>query len=95
MSSQAVVSLPAVARTWLQIRVDLLGTAASDLDPCPGRILIVAPAHTFEELADAINQAFARWDLSHLHEFELADGAGSASRATSTRPSSSGRTRRR
>jgi hypothetical protein len=22
----------------------------------------------------AINAAFARWDLSHLHEFELADG---------------------
>lgn len=36
--------------------------------------MIVGPAHTFEALADAINAAFARWDLSHLHEFELADG---------------------
>jgi hypothetical protein len=63
-----------VARTWLQLRVDLLGTAGSDLAPAPGRILIVGPAHTFEQLAEAINQAFARWDLSHLHEFELADG---------------------
>ena len=25
-------------------------------------------------LAEAVNAAFARWDLSHLHEFELADG---------------------
>jgi hypothetical protein len=63
-----------VARTWLQIRVDLLGGGGMDLRPPPGRILIVAPSHTFEQLADAINQAFARWDLSHLHEFELSDG---------------------
>jgi Plasmid pRiA4b ORF-3-like protein len=35
---------------------------------------MVGPGHTFAQLADAINQAFARWDLSHLHEFELADG---------------------
>jgi hypothetical protein len=53
-----------VARTWLQIRVDLLGGAAWNLDPSPGRILIVGPGHSFEQLADAINQAFARWDLS-------------------------------
>jgi hypothetical protein len=63
-----------VARTWLQIRVDLLGGPGFDLKPTPGRIFLVGPAHTFEQLADAINQAFARWDLSHLHEFELADG---------------------
>ena len=42
--------------------------------PPPGRIFIVGPSHTFLALADAINAAFARWDLSHLHEFELADG---------------------
>jgi Plasmid pRiA4b ORF-3-like protein len=63
-----------VAKTWLQIRVELLGTAGTDLAQPPGRILIVGPGHTFAQLADAINQAFARWDLSHLHEFELADG---------------------
>lgn len=63
-----------MARTWLQIRVDLLGGPGFDLEPTPGRIFIVGPAHTFAQLADAINQAFARWDLSHLHEFELADG---------------------
>ena len=42
--------------------------------PSPGPIFIVSPSHTFEELAEAINSAFSRWDRSHLHEFELADG---------------------
>jgi hypothetical protein len=29
---------------------------------------------TFRDLAVAINTAFARWDHSHLHAFQLADG---------------------
>lgn len=36
--------------------------------------MIVGPRHTFADLADAVDQAFARWDLSHLHMFELPDG---------------------
>jgi hypothetical protein len=36
--------------------------------------MLVGPGHSFEQLAEAINAAFARWDLSHLHAFELADG---------------------
>jgi hypothetical protein len=36
--------------------------------------MIVGPSHTFAQLAHAINAAFARWDLSHLHQFELPDG---------------------
>jgi pRiA4b ORF-3-like protein len=44
------------------------------LSPAPGRIFIVGPSHSFFALAEAINQAFARWDLSHLHEFGLAGG---------------------
>jgi len=55
----------------LQIRVDLLGTPGGRLRPSPGRIFIVGPSHTFLGLADAINAAFARWDLAHLHQFEL------------------------
>ena len=43
------------------------------VDP-PGRDLLVSSAHTFAELANAIDRAFARWDLSHLHEFRLLDG---------------------
>ncbi len=35
---------------------------------------MVGPSHTFEQFARAIDAAFARWDLSHLREFELADG---------------------
>jgi hypothetical protein len=64
----------AVPRTWLQVRVDLIGGHGARLKPSPGRIFMVGPSHTFLGLADAINQGFARWDLSHLHEFELAGG---------------------
>jgi len=32
------------------------------------------PNHSFGLLAAAIDDAFARWDRSHLHEFELKDG---------------------
>lgn len=63
-----------MARTWLQVRVDLLGGLGAQLRPSPGRVFIVGPSHTFLGLAEAVNAAFARWDLSHLHEFELADG---------------------
>jgi hypothetical protein len=54
--------------------VDLLGGRGHRLDPTPGRVFIVGPGQTFEQFADAIDSAFARWDRSHLHEFELADG---------------------
>ena len=63
-----------MARTWLRIRVDLVGGRGRGLDPAPGRVMLVGPSHTFEQLAQAIDAAFARWDLSHLHEFELGDG---------------------
>jgi hypothetical protein len=64
-----------VARTWLSIRVDLVdGMHAHELWPRPGRILLARPGMTFRMLADAINDAFARWDRSHLHAFTLTDG---------------------
>jgi len=63
-----------MARTWLRIRVDLLGGGGIDCDPSPGRIFLVGPSHTFEQFAEAINAAFARWDLSPLHNVELKDG---------------------
>ena len=63
-----------MARTWLQVRVELLGGRGVECDPPPGRVFIVGPSHSFEQLAQAIDAAFARWDLSHLHEFELPDG---------------------
>lgn len=63
-----------MARTWLAIRVELLSGIYAECDPAPGRVFIVGPRHTFQQLARAINVGFARWDFSHLYDFELADG---------------------
>jgi hypothetical protein len=63
-----------MARTWLSIRVDLVQGHGEHLWPRPGRIFAAARSHTFSDLADAIDGAFARWDRSHLSEFTLADG---------------------
>ena len=63
-----------MARTWLSVTVELLGGRGEELWPWPGRIFAVGPSHTFMDLADAINDAFARWDRSHLSVFTLADG---------------------
>ncbi len=63
-----------MAKTWLSVKVELLGGRGEDLWPWPGRILLVGPSHTFRDLAAGINDAFARWDLSHLSLFTLADG---------------------
>jgi len=62
-----------MSRTWLSIRVDLIEGRGEHLWPRPGRIFAAARSHTFAQLATAIDDAFARWDRSHLHEFELAD----------------------
>jgi hypothetical protein len=58
-----------VARTWLSIRVDLIEGRGEQYWPRPGRIFAAARSHTFKQLADAIDDAFARWDRSHLQEF--------------------------
>ncbi len=63
-----------MSNNWLAIRVELLRGRGTELDPPPGRVILVGPKHTFAQLADAINLAFARWDVSHLHAFELDDG---------------------
>jgi hypothetical protein len=63
-----------MARTWLSVTVELLGGRGEELWPWPGRIFAIGPSHTFRDLADAINGAFARWDRSHLSMFTLADG---------------------
>lgn len=64
-----------MSRTWLSIRVDLVEGHAEDLWPRPGRIFAAARRHTFDQLATAIDDAFARWDRAHLHQFWLADGS--------------------
>lgn len=62
------------SRLWLELRVVLVSGQGAELDPPPGRVLITAPTMTFADLAEAIDTAFARYDRSHLHRFELADG---------------------
>ena len=63
-----------MARTWLSVRVELLGGGGEEFWPPAGRLLAVGPSHTFADLAGAIDEAFARWDRAHLCQFNLADG---------------------
>ena len=56
------------------VRVLLAAQGGEEFVGAPGRDLLVSDTHTFADLATAIDRAFARWDLSHLHEFRFADG---------------------
>jgi hypothetical protein len=58
-----------MARTWLSIRVELVEGGGQRFWPRPGRIFAAARSHTFEQLSTAIDDAFARWDRSHLSAF--------------------------
>jgi Plasmid pRiA4b ORF-3-like protein len=58
----------------LIVRVVLRGHVGERLDDAPGRDLLARSGHSFAQLARAIDTAFARWDLGHLHEFSLSDG---------------------
>ena len=63
-----------MAKNWLSVRVDLVEGGGRRYWPRPGRVFAAAGSHTFADLAVAIDDAFARWDRSHLHAFLLADG---------------------
>jgi len=67
-------SRPRKAVRWSILRVILGSKGGQELVDPPGRDLLMSSAHTFGELASAIDRAFARWDLSHVHEFRLVDG---------------------
>jgi hypothetical protein len=69
-----------MARTWLSITVELIEGRGQHLWPRPGRIFVAARSHTFAQLAEAIDDAFARWDLAHLHEFHFHDTSDPAGR---------------
>jgi hypothetical protein len=56
---------------WITIRVVLTGREDVRLVRPPGRVLLVHADHSFADLAEAIDTAFARWDLSPLHEFAV------------------------
>ena len=73
----------AARRTWLSISVELVEGRGTTLWPLPGRVFAVSKQHTFERFAVAIDDAFARWDRAHLHEFHLfAPGATFETRPT-------------
>ncbi len=60
---------------WFIIRVDLVdGRSVPALWPRPGRVLVARPDMTFRMLAEAIDQAFARWGPPRPHTFTLEDG---------------------
>lgn len=59
--------------TWMVVRIELVSGIGRDFDPPPGRDFLVSSQHTFRAFADAINSAFGRWELSHLHAFRIGD----------------------
>ena len=65
-----------MARAWLSVRVDLVEGHGEPCRPRPGRIFAAVRSHTFRQVADAIDDAFARWDRSHLQEFTLTGTVG-------------------
>ena len=50
--------------SWLQIPVVLLTGRSAELDPPPGRVMVVSSAHTLARFANAIDLAFGRWDFA-------------------------------
>jgi len=65
---------PRRTEAWISVKVELVQGRGEHLWPRPGRIFAASASHKFGQLAAAIDDAFARWDRSHLHEFELNDG---------------------
>jgi hypothetical protein len=61
-------------QSWFSIRVELIEGRGENYWPRPGRLIAAAPTHSFAQLATAIDNAFARWDISHLHQFQLSNG---------------------
>lgn len=62
-----------MSRTWISVRVELISGRGELFWPRPGRAFAAASAMTFGALAASIDLAFGRWDLAHLHAFDLAD----------------------
>ncbi len=61
----------ATRRTWWSITVELVEGRGRHVWPRPGRTMAAAPHHSFKQFATAIDDAFARWDRSHRHEFHF------------------------
>jgi len=63
-----------MSESWMSIRVELVSGNAQRYWPRPGRIFLASPRHTFAQLAEAVDDAYGRWDRGHLHQFFLNDG---------------------
>jgi len=66
----------ATRRTWWSVTVEMIEGRGRPVWPRPGRTFAAAPHHTFEQFATAIDDAFARWDRAHLHEFHFPSPEG-------------------
>ena len=62
-------------RTWIAVTVELVAGMGEYYWPRPGRVLLAKRSTSFRDLARAIDSAFGRWDLAHLHRFSLFDGS--------------------
>ncbi|MET7831415.1 hypothetical protein [Micromonospora sediminicola] len=58
----------------LSIEVELVTGRGRTWWPRPGRVVTVAPEHTFAQFAEAVDRAFGRWDLDHLRMVVLPGG---------------------
>lgn len=47
-----------MVRGWFALRVKLESSRGMDLNPQPGRIMLVGPHHTFKDLAEEIDRSF-------------------------------------
>ncbi|MPZ88506.1 MAG: hypothetical protein GEU81_10610, partial [Nitriliruptorales bacterium] len=57
---------------WMTIRVVLVGREGAPSPMPAGRVLLAHADHTLADLAEAMDTAFGRWDLTPLHEFRIA-----------------------
>lgn len=60
---------------WMTVKVVLTGRGEETLGRQPGRVVLIHSDHTFADLADCLDPAFGRWDLSPGHRFVVDDTA--------------------
>lgn len=54
---------------WIAVKVVLTGRSNEPLARQPGRLVLVHVDHAFADLADCLDPAFGRWDLTPGHRF--------------------------
>ena len=61
-------------RMWLEIDAVLLEGHGKELDPAPGRRILVGPGAPFAQLSETLERVFGRWDQAHMHSFDFESG---------------------